>query len=748
LLLSWQSIYPSARFEAAYDSDTPRVFACVVASTFVAMALVFFIYDIFVQRRNDRIIEQAARANAIVSSLFPSTIRDRMIGEHADIKGAKNLKAFMANKNGSSSNLGATKFDSKPLADLFLNTTVLFADIVGFTAWSSVREPTQVFTLLETVYAAFDEIAKQRGVFKVETVGDCYVAVTGLPEARQDHPLAMVRFARDIMNKFQVLTNRLEVELGPDTGGLGLRIGIHSGAVTAGVLRGERARFQLFGDTMNTTARIETTGASNRIHLSQDTADLVIKAGKGHWLFKREEMVQAKGKGNLQTYWLSDMGGTTNSVVSDTEELHSEKVVNVGQLQEEHVKRLISWNASTLLKLIQAIVAHREAKKEATKQTESRPWTLSRSINASRSLSLDKDRIIEEIVETNLIDMHRSPLDEVKEIISLPAFDQNVAKLEQNPEDVEMDAAVVAQLQDYVTCIASMYRDNAFHNFEHASHVTMSVIKLLSRIVAPSEFEEEDEHVQVAATLHDHTYGITSDPLTQFACAFSALIHDVDHVGVPNAQLIKENASIAAVYNNRSVAEQNSLVLSWELLMDSRFDDLRNAICATTVELGRFRELIVNGVMATDIADKELKALRNARWDKAFEEKEHAEIESPRDTVSRKATIVIEHLIQASDISHTMQHWHVYRKWNENLFKEMHAAYTDGRAERDPSEFWYKGEIGFFDFYIIPLAKKLKDCGVFGKSSDEYLNYALANRNEWESRGQQVVAELIQSVSN
>ena len=58
----------------------------------------------------------------------------------------------------------------------------------------------------------------------------------------------------------------------------------------------------------------------------------------------------------------------------------------------------------------------------------------------------------------------------------------------------------------------------------------------------------------------------------------------------------------------------------------------------------------------------------------------------------------------------------------------MHKAYREGRAEKDPSEFWFKGEIGFFDFYIIPLAKKLKECGVFGVSSDEYLNYAIKNR--------------------
>ena len=213
---------------------------------------------------------------------------------------------------------------------------------------------------------------------------------------------------------------------------------------------------------------------------------------------------------------------------------------------------------------------------------------------------------------------------------------------------------------------------------------------------------------------------------------FAALIHDVDHCGVPNAQLVKENAYVANVYKGKSVAEQNSVDLSWNLLMDPSYDELRQTICGTKAELERFRALTVNSVMATDIVDKELKALRNARWDRAFCEKSAAPItpSAVRDNVNRKATIVIEHLIQASDISHTMQHWHIYRKWNERLFHEMYDAYRKGRSEKDPSDFWAKGEIGFFDFYIIPLAKKLKDCGVFGVSSDEYLNYAEKNRKD------------------
>jgi hypothetical protein len=105
---------------------------------------------------------------------------------------------------------------------------------------------------------------------------------------------------------------------------------------------------------------------------------------------------------------------------------------------------------------------------------------------------------------------------------------------------------------------------------------------------------------------------------------------------------------------------------------------------------------------------------------------------------------VIEHLVQASDVAHTMQHWHVYQKWNARLFQEMYSAFLSGRCDNDPSEGWYQGEIGFFDHYIIPLAMKLKECGVFGVSSDEYLSYATNNRREWEAKGNAIVVSLVE----
>jgi class 3 adenylate cyclase len=733
------AVYPTKEFEDEYHTNLPLLMTAVVATAFCFMILTFLAYDWFVQRRNQMVVGAAARANAILSTLFPKNIRDRLFAEKEkeedkmasdELHGNKaRLSNFITEARDFNTEEDADDDDfmykTKPIAELFPETTILFADISGFTAWSSTREPSQVFVLLETIYKAFDDIARRRRVFKVETIGDCYVAVAGLPNPRKDHAVAMVRFARECMHRMLQLTRKLEVVLGPDTGDLTMRFGLHSGPVTAGVLRGERSRFQLFGDTMNTASRMESTGLRDKIQVSQDTADLLIAAGKSKWLTRREEKVVAKGKGEMQTYWVAVGSSKNKSSEGETSTVTDEEEQQSSQLPDEQgnktfnpltcakTARLVKWNVDVLANILKQIRPRRDGTNVAPLETDS-----------------DVTHLSEETV-----------LDEVKEIIHLPTYRGQTAN---DQDSVELDPVVLDQLEAYVSTVASMYRDNPFHNFEHASHVVMSVVKLLSRIIAPDIGEETGK--DMASTLHDHTYGITSDPLTQFAGVFSALIHDADHTGVPNSQLIKENSALSKLYKGKSVAEQNSVDLCWDLLMDGNFDDLRAAIYSTVDEKKHFRQLVVNSVMATDIMDKELKVLRNNRWEKAFTESVGGQEESNEDVVDRKATVVIEHLIQASDISHTMQHWHIYRKWNARLFEELYRAYVDGRSDKDPSEFWYKGEMGFFDFYIIPLAKKLKDCGVFGVSSEEYLNYAKKNRQEWEERGLEVVAGLVEDI--
>lgn len=106
--------------------------------------------------------------------------------------------------------------------------------------------------------------------------GDSYVAVTGLPEPQPKHAVIMVRFAWDCLVRMGEITKELEITLGPDTNDLSMRFGLHSGSVTAGVLKGDRARFQLFGDTVNTASRMESTGMKSRIHVTEETAEHIL----------------------------------------------------------------------------------------------------------------------------------------------------------------------------------------------------------------------------------------------------------------------------------------------------------------------------------------------------------------------------------------------------------------------------------------------------------------------------------------
>ena len=401
----------------------------------------------------------------------------------------------------------------------------------------------------------------------------------------------MSRFARDCKTRMKEVTRQLEMTLGPDTGDLDMRFGLHSGPVTAGVLRGERSRFQLFGDTVNTAARMESTGKRGFIQCSQATADVLSEAGKGHWIKPREEKVHAKGKGELQTYWIEVTSGQQRR---SSDELSGDGTVHDGQskiwgkedeipevvTQRARHQRLIDYNVDLLAQHLKRVEARRRVLSMAGR----------RCSQGGQAPMIHKPST--EIEEDGL-----TVLDEVAEVIRLPTFDARHYKVHVDPASIELDSKVMSQLKRYVTIVAAMYRSNPFHNFEHASHVLMSVTvrntsarasarflslshvcifcplctqKLLQRVVEPNNaFNKKGKNTtEVASDLHNYTFGITSDPLTQFGILFSALIHDADHYGISNNQLIKEGAPMAEKYKGKSVAEQNSVDLAWDLLME------------------------------------------------------------------------------------------------------------------------------------------------------------------------------------
>ncbi len=586
------------------------------------------------------------------------------------------------------------------------------------------------------VQLTFAQENSQSGL-TVNVASDCYVASCGAPIPRDDHAVVMARYASDCLRTLPLVVTQLERSLGPDTGDLMIRIGLHSGAVTSGVLRGDKGRFQLFGDTMNTASRMESTGLPMKIQVSPDMAELLRKAGKGNWLEPREVKVFVKGKGHLQTYWLvkdnAECVHSTSDASSGGAAISTELVAKNQASDQFNAKidRLVGWNVERMCELLKEILSRRLAKSDVEKKAA-----------PLKSCSTIGSRVQATI-----------PLDEVQDVVVLPEFDARAFKKQIPVSSIKLDIPVINQLTDLVTMIGEHYHDNPFHNFEHASHVAMSVSKLLSRIISPreqglmgsvihSEIKKiAEQSATLASELHDHTFGITSDPLTAFAAFFAALIHDIDHYGVPNTVLKKEKPDLSEKYRQTSIAEQNSVDLAWEMFMRKEYSTLRRCICPTEEDSRRFRLLVVQMVMCTDIMDKEIGELRKERWNKAFSGGPGGDTAQ---NTNRRATIVIEHLIQASDVSHTMQHWHIYRKWNQNLFLELYHAYKQGRLEDDPSPNWYSGELSFFDFYVIPLAKKLDTCGVFGVTSDEFLMYAMANRKEWELKGEQLVQDYLE----
>jgi adenylate cyclase len=215
------------------------------------------------KRAKEEVQRMHAKADALLLNILPRSIAERL------------------------------KESERNIVDAIPEATILFCDLVGFTPLSAKLKPGEVVALLNDMFSMMDQLAVKHGLEKIKTIGDAYMLAGGVPDPIPDHARAVANFALDLVDEVPKLNQSGRPEVG-------LRIGLHSGPVVAGVIGEKKFAYDLWGDTVNTASRMESSGEKNRIHLSSDTRNLL----GDDYEFESRGTIEIKGKGPMETWFL------------------------------------------------------------------------------------------------------------------------------------------------------------------------------------------------------------------------------------------------------------------------------------------------------------------------------------------------------------------------------------------------------------------------------------------------------------
>ena len=240
------------------------LFSQAMINTIVINALMVFYALTALHRAEAELENQYARSEALLSAVMPASVAERL-------------------KSGTESRI----------ADRIGNLSILFADMVGFTSVTHTLPPEHVVDYLDDLVRTFDTLSEQHGVEKIKTIGDCYMAIAGRGGDARDGACALGRFALALMETMDC-SQTLQGQR------LSLRVGIHCGAVTAGVIGDTRFTFDVWGDAVNTASRMESHGLPRRIQVSEAFRELT----RDIFLFEERGTTDIKGIGATRTFFL------------------------------------------------------------------------------------------------------------------------------------------------------------------------------------------------------------------------------------------------------------------------------------------------------------------------------------------------------------------------------------------------------------------------------------------------------------
>jgi PAS domain S-box-containing protein len=181
------------------------------------------------------------------------------------------------------------------LAQQFTESTILFADIVGFTPLAAQLPPLELLNLLNQIFSVFDQLAEKHGVEKIKTIGDAYMVAGGLPVPTDNHAEAIAQMALDM----QQAIGKFQTQQGES---FQIRIGINTGPVVAGVIGIKKFSYDLWGDAVNVASRMESLGLPGKIQVTAVTKERL----QDKFLFEERGAIEVKGKGKMMTYWLTE----------------------------------------------------------------------------------------------------------------------------------------------------------------------------------------------------------------------------------------------------------------------------------------------------------------------------------------------------------------------------------------------------------------------------------------------------------
>ncbi|HRI12051.1 MAG TPA: adenylate/guanylate cyclase domain-containing protein [Verrucomicrobiota bacterium] len=208
--------------------------------------------------------EEQARSEKLLLSILPAPVADRL-------------------KQGESS-----------IVDALDEATVLFADLAGFTQLAATLSASETVRLLDDMFSGFDRLADLHGIEKIKTIGDAWMAASGVPRPRPDHVEAAAQLALEMLEFIEGVASRTKHSIR-------LRIGLHTGPVVAGVIGRHRFSYDLWGDTVNTASRMESHGIPGKIQVTTAVADRL----QGRYSFEPRGPIPIKGLGSLPTLFLT-----------------------------------------------------------------------------------------------------------------------------------------------------------------------------------------------------------------------------------------------------------------------------------------------------------------------------------------------------------------------------------------------------------------------------------------------------------